>query len=397
MDFRDTPEEASFRAELRTWLQQNLPDGWQGMDRSDWTSHSDRLDFLRDLQAKMAADRWIGIHWPSAYGGRDATPMQVAIYNQELARAKLPGFPTVIGTHIAGPTIAQLGTEEQKARYLPKILDGTEIWCQGFSEPDAGSDVAALKTRAVDVGDAFVVNGQKVWTSYAHLSDWCLLIARTDPDPGSRHAGMTGLLVDMHSPGVEVKPLVQITGDAEFNEVFFSDVRVPKENVLGEVGGGWNVVISTLMHERANLGTGLQIQLENALNQLVELARRTGHASDRLTRDELARHHVDAMALRFTIYRTLTDVQRRGAPGPQGSVVKLAWSQLNQRLNETATHVLGLAHQLRRGDERAPDGGLWEYSMLRSKGNTIEAGTSEILRNILGERVLGLPKDPGRS
>ncbi|HVE91481.1 MAG TPA: acyl-CoA dehydrogenase family protein [Actinomycetota bacterium] len=404
MDFRDSPQEAQFRRELREWLARNLPEDWQGMDRGRWASDSDRIGFLRHFQARMAADRWIGIHWPSEYGGRNASATEVAIYNEEIGRAKAPQLPSVIGTHIAGPTIAQLGTPEQKTRFLSKILSGEEIWCQGFSEPNAGSDVANLQTRAVDVGDAWVVNGQKVWTSYAHLADWCLLLARTDPDPPSRHQGITALLVDMRLPGVEVRPLVQITRDAEFNEVFFSDVRVPKDAVLGEVGQGWHVTISTLMHERSNLGTGLQVSLENTLESLIRLAGKTPSRTapggtamdDPVTRDEIAGHVVHTRALRFAIMRTLTDIQRKGAPGPAASVIKLVWSELNQRLTETATRVLGPAHQLTRLDGHARDGGTWEYAFLRARGNTIEAGTSEILRNILGERVLGLPKDPGR-
>ncbi len=401
MDFRDTPDEAAFRAELRAWLEANLPSDWTGIDRGQWASDADRLTFLREWQATLARDRWIGIQWPEAYGGRDATMMQVAIYNEETARAKAPQLPSVIGTHIAGPTIIQLGSDEQKQQYLSKILSGSEIWCQGFSEPNAGSDVANLQTRAVDVGDAWVVNGQKVWTSYAHLAKWCLLIARSDPNPAERHQGITAFIVDMESPGVEVRPLVQITGDAEFNEVFFSDVRVPKENVLGEVGRGWSVAIATLMHERANLGTGLQVATENTLENLLSLARKQPYGNemawdDARVRDEIAEHAVITRTLRFVIYRTLTDMQKRGAPGPAGSVVKLVWSELNQRMQQTATRVLGPAHQLTRSDERTPDAGVWEYNFLRSRGNTIEAGTSEILRNILGERVLGLPKDPGR-
>lgn len=405
MDFRDSPEQAAFRAELRSWLETNLPADWEGIDRGHSNRDEDKASFLRDLQARMAADRWVAIHWPADVGGRDATPMEVAIYNEEMARARVPGLPSVIGTHIVGPTIEQLGTPEQRSRYLPKILDGTEIWCQGFSEPNAGSDVAALQTRAVDVGDGFVVNGQKVWTSYAHLSDWCLVIARTDSDPASRHQGMTALLVDMHSPGVEVRPLSQITGDAEFNEVFFSDVKVPRSAILGEMGKGWSVVISTLMHERANLGTGLQIALNNSLQDLRALAAKTPRLidgvvktawDDPVIRDEIAQHTVEAAALRFAVYRTLTDVQKTGAPGPAGSIVKLAWSELNQRLTSTATSILGHSGMLTRSDPHVADAGKWEYSFLRARGNTIEAGTSEILRNILGERVLGLPKDPGR-
>ncbi len=402
MDFRDSPEQARFRSDLRAWLDENLPEGWQGLDRGRWASDTERVDFLRDLQKRMANDRWIGIQWPEAYGGRGASMTEIGIYNEELARAKVPQLPTVIGTHIVGPTIIEVGNDEQKDRYLAPILSGDEVWCQGFSEPGAGSDVASLQTRAVETDDGWVLNGQKVWTSYAHLAKWCLVIARTDTDPPNRHAGLTAFIVDMEQSGVEVRPLVQITGDPEFNEVFFTDAVVPSHNVLGEVGKGWSVVIATLMQERTNLGTGTQVALENALENLLALTKKTSRDGERTAwddpriRDEVADHAVTARTLRMVVYRTLTDVERHGAPGPQGSVVKLVWSELNQRLTETATGILGPAHQLTRKDPHAVDDGLWEYNFLRARGNTIEAGTSEILRNILAERVLGLPKDPGR-
>ena len=295
---------------------------------------------------------------------------------------------------MAGPTIIAHGTDEQKSRYLDKILSGEEVWCQGFSEPGSGSDLASLKTRAAIDGDDFVVNGQKVWSSFAHIADHCILMVRTDPE-APKHKGITYLLADMHAPGVEVRPLRQITGDPEFNEIFFSDVRVPRSNVLGEVNDGWRVAMTTLLHERGTLGFALTARLEVQLRKLIETAkakRNNGRspADDPLIRDRIAQLWVDLQALRFTNYRALTSLVKTGVPGPEGSVAKLHWSESNQRLSKLALEVLGPDAQLDGKD--AFWNGYWQYHQLRSRGNTIEAGTSEVLRNIIAERVLGLPR-----
>jgi alkylation response protein AidB-like acyl-CoA dehydrogenase len=300
----------------------------------------------------------------------------------------------VIGLAMAGPTIMAHGSEAQKARHLKPILGGEEVFCQGFSEPEAGSDLASLRTRAVLEGDHFTLNGQKVWSSFAHIADWCILLARSDPD-APRHQGLTYLIVDMHSPGVEVRPLRQLTGDPEFNEIFFTDVRVPVSNVVGEVGGGWQVAMTTLLHERGTLGFALTSRLEVLLGQLVKLARTTDStgwrpADDPLVRDRVAQQWIELQALRYTNYRALTTLVRTGVPGPEGSIAKLAWSESNQRLGKLALELLGAAAQLT-GEGAAWDG-WWQHQQLRSRGNTIEAGTSEILRNIVAERVLGLPR-----
>jgi alkylation response protein AidB-like acyl-CoA dehydrogenase len=273
-------------------------------------------------------------------------------------------------------------------------LSGEEVWCQGFSEPGSGSDLASLKTKAVDDGDAFVVNGQKVWSSFAHIADWCLLLARSDPG-SERHQGLTYLLVDMHADGVEVRPLRQITGDAEFNEIFFTDVRVPGENLIGEVGQGWRVAMTTLLHERGTLGFALTARLEVSLNQLIRLAREPDPrgrrpADDPLVRDRVAQLWIDLQGLRYTNYRSLSKLMKTGVPGPEGSLAKLHWSESNQRLTKLALSLLGPAAQL--DGEGSVWDGYWQYQQLRSRGNTIEAGTSEILRNIIAERVVGLPR-----
>ena len=273
----------------------------------------------------------------------------------------------VIGLGMAGPTIMAHGTEEQKQRHLSKILSAEEIWCQGFSEPGAGSDLSAVRTRIDDQGDHFVLNGQKVWSSFAHIADFCILIGRSDPD-SERHAGLTYVIVDMKAPGVEVRPLKQITGEAEFNEIFFNDVEVPVSNRLGDEGDGWQVAMTTLLHERGTLGFALTAALESGVNRLLDVAR----------------EWVELQALKYTNYRSLTTLQKTGIPGPEGSASKLVWSENNQRLTKLARSILGQDGLL--------DDGYWNYQQLRSRGNTIEAGTSEILRNIIAERVLGLPR-----
>jgi len=361
VDLRDTPEEAAFRADLRAWIEANLP-----AEPREWS---------RELYDAGYA----GLTWPKEYGGADAPYSHLAIFLEETARAEAPTHVNVIGLGMAGPTIMTHGTEEQKSRYLPKILSAEEIWCQGFSEPGAGSDLASVRTRAIDDGDHFVVDGQKVWSSFAHIADWCLLLTSSEPD-APRYRGLTYLLVDMHAPGVEVRPLRQLTGESEFNEIFFTGVRVPKENVLGEIGEGWQVAMTTLLHERGTLGFALTASLEVHVNKLIALAKRR-QVTDPILRDRIAREWIELQALRYTNYRALTRLVQTGIPGPEGSGSKLHWSEQNQRLTKLAMEILD-----------GEDDGYWRHEQLRSRGNTIEAGTSEILRNIIAERVLGLPR-----
>ncbi|HWH05411.1 MAG TPA: acyl-CoA dehydrogenase family protein [Gaiellaceae bacterium] len=376
MDLRDTPKEAAFRAELRAWLGANLTDE---IRRGRFEEAG------REWSRKLHEAGYAGLTWPEEYGGAGAPYSHQAIFLEEMARAEAPPHLGVIGLGMAGPTIVAHGTEEQKARYLEKILSTEEIWCQGFSEPDAGSDLSAVRTSARLDGDRFVVNGQKVWSSFAHIADLCILVTRSDPE-SQRHAGLTYLLVDMHAPGVEVRPLRQITGEAEFNEIFFEDVEVPVENVVGEVGGGWQVAMTTLLHERGTLGFALTAALEAQVQRLVALAKERG--ATEVQRDAIAREWIGLQAVRYTNYRSLTTLMQTGIPGPEGSGVKLHWSEQNQRLTKLALEVLGPEAQLLDGES----GGYWQYQQLRSRGNTIEAGTSEILRNIIAERVLGLPR-----
>jgi alkylation response protein AidB-like acyl-CoA dehydrogenase len=377
MDLRDTPEEAAFRAELRAWIEASLPDeqrgGRGGAQRFE--------EFGREWSRKLFDAGYAGLTWPKEFGGAGAPYSYQAILYEEMAAAAAPPHIGVIGLGMAGPTIIVHGTPEQKSKHLSKILSAEDVWCQGFSEPDAGSDLAGVRTRAELQGDHFVVNGQKVWSSFAHIADWCILVTQSDPD-GPRYRNLTYLVVDMHSPGVEVRPLRQVTGEAEFNEIFFTDVQVPVENVLGEIGGGWAVAMTTLLHERGTLGFALSAALDANVRRLVALA--TERDVDALMRDRIAREWIEMQALRYTNYRALTSLVKTGIPGPEGSGGKLHWSEQNQRLTKLGRELLG--------DEGLTDDGYWNYQQLRSRGNTIEAGTSEVLRNIIAERVLGLPK-----
>ena len=386
MDFRDSPEEAAFRTELRSWLAGELPPDWR-----DRQPHVGRWDFAaaRQWTRKLFDAGYAGLTWPREFGGKGLPPTYQAIYLEEMARVDAPDHVGVIGLGMAGPTIIAHGTPEQKAIHLRGILSGETIFCQGFSEPGSGSDLASVRTRAVKEGDEFIVTGQKVWSSYAHVADRCILLTRSEPG-SEKHRGLTYLLVDMHSDGVEVRPLRQITGDPEFNEIFFTDVRVPATNVVGEVGGGWRVAMTTLLHERGTLGFALTARLESLLGRLLTTAHKTGAAGDPLVRDRIADLYVDLQGLRYTNYRALTTLVKTGVPGPEGSVAKLHWSETNQRLTKLAIELLGQDGQL--DGEGGFWNGYWQYQQLRSRGNTIEAGTSEILRGIIAERVLGLPR-----
>jgi alkylation response protein AidB-like acyl-CoA dehydrogenase len=303
-------------------------------------------------------------------------------------RAQAPQAANVLGLAMGGPTVIAHGTEEQKRRYLPPILSAEEIWCQGFSEPDAGSDLAAVKTRATRRGDEWIVNGQKVWTTYAHHAKWCMLVARTNPD-AAKHQGLTYFLMDMEQDAVQVRPLVQITGEAEFNELFIEEARIPHENIVGGEGNGWAVAITTLMHERATLAFGLQVAVQIALRELIEKSRSTradGHCAseDLLVRQRLAQLLIEAEVLRLNAYRGLTAIMRQGVPGPEGSLGKWQWAEVNQSLTELAMDIAGPRAMLAEDE--------WTYRFLRARANSIEGGTTEILKNIVAERVLGLPR-----
>ena len=402
MDFKYSDEAEAFRTEFRIWLEANLPprrsrephdtDDDLGSeivrtDQNDW-------NFALAWHRKMNAGGWVGVNWPKAYGGRGATLEQMVVYNEEMVRAHAPGIVNGLGIMLVGPTLIHWGTEEQKQRFVPKILAAEEIWCQGYSEPGAGSDVASLNTRAAEEGDYFIVNGQKVWTSGADRADWCILLVRTDPE-APKHKGISYLLVDMHSPGVTVRPLVQMTGEKGFNEVFFEDVKVPKKNLVGEKNQGWQVAVTTLMFERSSIAA--MRDMMTSVNKLAKLAKSIAPSGgtawdDTSVRQQIAGFACDAAALRYSNLRQLTRRLKGLPPGPEGSVGKLAASDLNLRMAKFALELLGPYSQFEHGAPYALDRGSWNYRMLAARAFTIAGGTSEIQHNIIGERVLGLPK-----
>jgi alkylation response protein AidB-like acyl-CoA dehydrogenase len=396
MDLNLTTEELKFRDEFRAWLETNIPKDWSGVDVREPESSRQRFEFLRAWQKKMAEAGWVGIHWPREYGGRGASIIQQAIFIEEMARTQAPPLINVLGLSLLGPTLIAYGTPEQKERFLAKILSADEIWCQGYSEPNAGSDLAALRTEAVLEEDTFIINGQKTWTSFGHFADYCFGVVRTDPD-APKHKGLTYMLIDMHSPGVSVRPLKQMTGESEFNEVFFENVRVPVRNVVGKVNGGWEVALATLSFERGILGFSLQITFKRQIERLIELSKtvqRNGKpaAADPIFRQKLAQIYTEIEIFRLNQLRTVTRMARHGSPGAEGSIQKIFWSEMNQRMQQVAMEMLGPYGQLERDTPYAIDSGQWLHHYLRSRGNTIEAGTSEIQRNIVGHFVLGLPR-----
>ena len=395
MDFADTPEHAQFRAGLRQWLDANLTDDLKVDDAQDQRVAPDRETLEKRIawQKKMHAAGWVGISWPKEYGGRGASFMQQVIFDEEYFRARGPILPCASGIGLLGPTLIHWGTEAQKQQHLPKILSADEIWCQGYSEPGAGSDLASLRTRAIDKGDHFVVNGQKVWTSGAHFADWCFLLVRTDPD-APKHHGISYLLVDMKTPGIEVRPLVLLNGHRHFNEVFFEDVVVPKENIVGKLNEGWKVTTTTLMFERGGAG-GRDHAAQIA--RLIELAKQFPTRQEPAwnqshIRQQLAQLMIDAKALQVTRLRGLTRRLRGEPPGPEGSILKLFGSELATRIADFSSTLLGPYATLEVATEAVPDAQRWAHRVLGARQYTIAGGTSEIQRNIIGERVLGLPR-----
>ena len=379
MDLTFSPQETAFRDEIREWLAANPPSP-EPTDGGEDAHYAWR----RDWQRRMYDGGWAAPSWPTEYGGRGSTPTESAIYFEEIGRARVPMAANVLGLLLGGPTLMVWGTDEQKERYLTPILSGEEIWCQGFSEPEAGSDLASLKTKAVKDGDEWVITGQKVWTSGAQYSKWCMLVARTDGEV-AKHKGLTYFLMDMEQEAVQVRPLVQITGEAEFNELFIEEARIPEANLLGGEGNGWKVALTTLMNERAGLAFFLQVRLRQLLDRLLAEATDRGLLDDPVIADKLGELHLKAEVLRLTAYRGLTAIEKYGQPGPEGSLSKLMWSQANQELVQLAVDIVGA--------EALTAGTPWAYELLRARGNSIEGGTTEILQNIVAERVLGLPKN----
>jgi alkylation response protein AidB-like acyl-CoA dehydrogenase len=377
MDLTLSPSEQSFRDELRAWLEANHPG--DGPPRGE----DQVFDFRRAWQRKLYDAGYVGFNWPKEYGGRGATLIEQALAGEEMARAKAPEPANVLGLVMGGPVVIHHGTDEQKERWLRPILTGEEVWCQGFSEPDSGSDLASLKTKAVKSDAEWLVTGQKVWTTFAHKSKWCMLVARTDQD-APKHQGLTYFILDMEQKGVQIRPLHQITNQPEFNELFLEEARIPDENVIGGVGNGWTVAITTLMNERAGLGIASAAACRILLEEIKELAVERGVADDPVIRQRLARYEIDVELLRLNAWRGLTKIMKQGVPGPEGSLPKWQWSDLNQGLTELASDILG--------EEGTSWDSPWTYRLLRARANSIEGGTTEILKNIIAERVLGLPK-----
>jgi len=386
VDLSFSPAEEAFRAELRAWLAANMPDP---STFAATLSLADEVTVLRAWQGRLHSGGWVGVHWPREYGGRGATQVENYILQEELARARAPEMIGRIGINLVGPTLIAHGTDEQKRRYLPRILAAEELWCQLFSEPNAGSDLASLRCRAERDGDELVVNGQKVWTSYAQFADFGILLARTDP-AAAKTRGISFLILDMRSPGVSIRPLRQITGSDEFNEVFLEDVRVPAANLVGPLHQGWSIAQTTLGHERGTSPRQLVIH-RILLDELFELCRAAA-ASDPVLRQQLAQSFIDVELARLHNCRTLTRIARGGKPGPESSVVKLWLTEMSQRLHDTAMQALGVRGQLWQEDALAVAGGKWARSYLYYRAISLFGGTSEIQRNIIAERVLGLPR-----
>ena len=395
MDFTFTPSEEQFRLELRQWLEEHLPPGWGTPGCQYPKTYEEWVRLRRQWDRTLYAGGYAGLSWPREYGGRGATVVEQVIYFEEIARARAPEELNRAAKLLLGPTIIHHGTEEQKRRFLPRILSADDQWCQGFSEPNAGSDLASLSTRAVRDGDTLVINGQKVWTSFATVADWIFMLVRTDPD-APKHKGITFLLADMRTPGITVRPIVQMTGSGEFCETFFDNVRVPVANVLGGLNQGWQVTATALSHERGTLAFHRHAMIRLEFDELIDMAKRITRRGrpvieDPLLRQRLAQCHSEIEMLRWTLYSNLTKRLRGEPAGSEGSIVKLYWSELYQRIVELALEILGPASQIADG-ALAEEGGRWQQRFLKSRGDSIHSGTNEIQRNIIGERLLGLPR-----
>jgi alkylation response protein AidB-like acyl-CoA dehydrogenase len=406
VDLTYPPETEAFRKEVRAWLETNLPEGW--FEPGFELSGGERERFNEEWTRTLYEGGWICATWPPEYGGKGLSTLEAVVVAEEFARADAPMRADFFGDTLVGPTLLQWGTEEQKREFLPGILRGEITWCQGFSEPDAGSDLASLKTRAELDGDEWVINGQKIWTTQAQHADYIFLLARTNPE-AKKHEGISYLLVPMRQPGIEVRPIVQVDGSAEFNEVFFTDARCPKDNVVGGVNNGWAVAMTTLGFERGTSATTGYRRFEKELDEIVEVARRRGVIEDPRVRQRFARQWTKIQIMRINGLRTLTDVLRDGRdPGVKaiGATTKMFWSETHRDTMKLAMDVLGMESQLlsdtangghggsrARGRDDYPVSPL-QASFFFSRSETIWGGTAEIQRNIVGERVLGLPKEP---
>lgn len=395
MDFRPSTTVEKLRAEFRAWLEDHLPLEWRGEAALDALPAERRIEVLREWQRRLHEGRWLVVHWPEEWGGRGLSILDHLTIQEELFRAEAPPLINGSSLSIVGPTLLSFATEEQKRRYLPKFLTAEEVWCLGFSEPGAGSDLASLRTRADRDGDFYVLNGQKVWTTYAHVAAFGLFLVRTDPT-APKHKGISAIILDMRSPGVTVRPLRELTGDVDFNEVFLENVRVPAGNVIGGEHRGWPVILASLGHERGTLNVVDRVKLQRHLERIIELARHTrpyGQPAreDPVLRQRIAQSWIEMEIVRLFSIRILSDLER-GRPTPDASVIKLFSSEAAQRMYDLAMELEGPYARLARGSKRSLDDGEWQHHRLLSFARTIAAGTSEIQRNIIAERILGLPR-----
>jgi alkylation response protein AidB-like acyl-CoA dehydrogenase len=397
MDLRDRPEDVAFRGEVRRFLDENLVGEFAELGgRGGSGDETYGFDVRLRWEKVLAEGGWTCLGWPVEYGGRGATITEQVIFNEEYARAAAPGRVSVLGEGLLGPTLIHYGTPAQKARFLPPIREGTEMWCQGYSEPDAGSDLANVKTRAERDGDEWVVTGQKVWTSLAHQADWCFVVCRTDAG-SRRHQGLSYLLVPMDQPGVEVRPIKQLTRTSEFNEVFFDGARTGVDNVVGEVGEGWRVALATLAFERGVALLGHQLSFRRELDRLLAAAKENGRICDAVVRDRLAQAHIELTIMRYNTLRSLAGIDGPVAP-PEASIAKLFWGSWHRALGELSIDVLGTAGTVLDGEALPENEGYalndFQRSFLFARSETIYGGSNQIQRNIIGERVLGLPPEP---
>jgi alkylation response protein AidB-like acyl-CoA dehydrogenase len=393
MDARFTPEDEAFRSEVADWMGKNLRGDFEIVKGRGGPGDEHALFEQRHAWERLLGRAgWIGLGWPKSVGGRGLSLTQQMIFHEEYARAGGPGRVGHIGEGLLGPTLIHFGNDEQKARFLPRILSGDEVWCQGYSEPSAGSDLANVQTRAELVGDEWVLNGQKVWTSGAEWSDWCFVICRTDPDVQPRHKGISYILCPMDQPGVDVRPILQMTGDSEFSETFFSDARSHKDNLVGSVNGGWSVAMGTLAFERGASTLGQQMNFQNQLDEIIEIAKRNGKSQDPLIRQRIAQAWMGLRIQRYHALRTLAGVDEGAEPSPAATVSKLFWATWHRDLGKLAMDVMGAEAELATGASYDLNG--LQRMFLFTRSDTIYAGSNQIQRNIISERVLGLPREP---
>jgi len=391
MDLQLSEQHQRFRDELRAWLASNLERPWRDHLRESGATEDRLVEVRRGWQRKLHAAGYLGLDWPREWGGRGLTAVEKTIFEEESARADAPPIVNFLGIGLLGPALIHHGTEEQRRRYLPPMLSGDEVWCQGFSEPGAGSDLASLKTAARLDGDEFVVNGQKVWTTFGPWADWIFVLARTDPK--DRYGGISFLLMKLDTPGVTVRPLRQITGESEFGEVFFEEARVPRANIVGKIGEGWRIAMTVLAYERGAMALAYSARYERDLAALATACREIGRTGQAV-RDKLGRLVVENEVLRANGLRMLAEIAGGKIPGPEASLEKLYWSEFDQRFRETALDLLGPGGQLLRGSDLSRPEVDWGREFLWSRAETIFSGSSEVQRNILAKRALALPEGP---